>query len=105
MKIAIHKIFLFFFFLLLYSFNAYTQNKTIDSLQKVLQTEKEDTNKVNTLNELCRALRNDKDYKNAQLLGEEALSLSEKLNYKKGQAVADARMGWNYHIQKMDTLA
>ena len=44
-------IFLFFIFLLC-SFIAYTQNNTIDSLQKVLQTQKEDADKVNTLNAL-----------------------------------------------------
>ena len=43
--------------LIIFSFEAYTQTNAtdllnIDSLKKVLQTEKEDTNKVNMLNEV-----------------------------------------------------
>ncbi len=37
--------------------NVSAQNSTIDSLKKVFQTEKDDTNKVNTLIELAREFR------------------------------------------------
>jgi hypothetical protein len=49
------------FLFLVYSFVSNGQSKTIDSLKKILQTQKEDTNKVNTLNELGRQFikRND----------------------------------------------
>ena len=55
MKSILTKTYLFLVFIL-HSFTLYPQNGTadslenaIDSLQKVLQTQKEDTNKVNTL--------------------------------------------------------
>jgi len=77
MKIATYSIFLIF--LLQCSFSGHTQNNTIDSLQKVLKTQKEDTNKVNTLNELCNELRFINDFKNSLQCAEEAISLAENL--------------------------
>jgi hypothetical protein len=52
MKSLLNKIFLFVI-LFLIAFVGHVQNKTIDSLFRILQTLKEDTSKVNTLNELA----------------------------------------------------
>ena len=53
------------FLFVLYSFASNGQNKTIDSLKKILQTQKEDTNKVNTLNQLGRQFIKRDDFENA----------------------------------------
>lgn len=59
----------------------------IDSLLAVLKTQKEDTNKVNTLHELTRAyLFELNDNEKVGEYGKKQLALSQKLNYKKGIA-------------------
>lgn len=55
----------------------------IDSLELVLKTQGQDTNRVLTLNRLCREYMY-KDLEKALLFGNEAASLSEKLVYKRG---------------------
>jgi two-component system, NarL family, sensor histidine kinase UhpB len=77
---------------------AQAQNqRLIDSLTTLLETSKEDTNKVNYLNELAWELM----YLNpdtAIVLGNQSLALSEKLEWKKGQASSIGRLGvyyWN----------
>ena len=87
MNNSIRNVFLFGCFIL-YSFTGYTQNKTIDSLQKVLATEKEDTNKVNTLLSLSDEFDTIRDYKNIMLYAKGALSLSEKIDFERGTADA-----------------
>src|SRR5881392_206686 len=86
-------IFLLFVFLL-HSFSAATQNNIIDSLQKVLLTQKEDTNKVNTLNELASELNKKSDYTNSLPYAKAALVLSEKKSFKKGTAFANKNLGY-----------
>lgn len=78
----------------------YAQNKTSDSIQKVLQTLKEDTNKVNTLNELAYEFTNSADYQKSLQFANEAISLAEKINYKKGKALAFYRIGMCYTSQR-----
>ena len=68
------------------------QNK-IDSLQQVLKTAKEDTNRINTLNLLGRELFLAANYEKATNYSNSAKQLAEKLNYKKGIAVAYNNMG------------
>ena len=59
----------------------------IDSLLAVLKTQKEDTNKVNTLYELTRAyLFELNDNEKVGAYGKQQLELSQKLNFKKGIA-------------------
>ena len=62
----------------------YCQNEEMDSLKAVLSNQREDTGKVNTLNQLCKALRENHDYTNAMAYANAALSLSVKINFKKG---------------------
>ena len=72
------------------------QNHTIDSLQAILQTAGQDTNKVNTLNILSYELlysNTDTTIYYANL----AKDLSEKLNYAKGAASAYLRLGQAYN--------
>jgi hypothetical protein len=63
MKSHLTKTVLFALFFL-NAFIEHAQTKAIDSLQKVLQTEKEDTNKVNTLNELANEFTYNTDFRN-----------------------------------------
>ena len=82
MKIFIQRIFPLVFFTL-YLCSAKAQNKTIDSLKKVLVSQQEDTNKVNTLIKLGRNFRLLNDSSRAIQCAKEALLLAEKINYKK----------------------
>jgi two-component system, NtrC family, sensor kinase len=95
MKTCIHKI-LLLVVLILSSFIAYNQNNTIDSLNKVLQIQKEDTNKVNTLNELASIMIQRSDYSKSLEFANKALTLSETLNYKKGKGLAYKNIGGSH---------
>jgi len=64
----------------------FAQNRAIDSLITILDSAKEDTNKVNTFLELINTTFNKSDYKISLHYADESLVLSEKLNYKKGIA-------------------
>jgi two-component system sensor histidine kinase UhpB len=80
---------------------AQAQNRRIiDSLTTLLETSKEDTSKVNYLNELAWELM----YRNpdtAIVIGNQSLSLSKKLDWKKGIASSLGRLGV-YYWQKAD---
>ena len=74
--------------------------RKIDSLTNLLETSKEDTSKVNYLNELAWELM----YRNPDtsiIIGNQSLSLSEKLEWKKGKASSLGRLGV-YYWQKAD---
>ena len=77
-------------------YTAGAQNKTIDSLQKVLQTQKEDTNKINTLNELASILIQRSDFPKSLEYANKALKLSETLNFKKGKGLAYKNLGGSH---------
>ncbi len=64
------------------------QNRIIDSLQTLIKNDKEDTVKVNHLITLSQKQRAEGLCSEAIKTGKEALSISEKINYKKG--IADA---------------
>ncbi len=85
-------------FLLLGGVNTYAQNRKIDSLFVVLKNNKEDTNKVRTLNLLSSEIR----YSNpdtAIILGTEALQLAEKLNWSFGIAISNANLGGGNYLR------
>ncbi|MEO8711544.1 MAG: ATP-binding protein [Parafilimonas sp.] len=73
-----------------FSISGYGQSDSlkIDSLKNVLLTQKEDTNKVNTLNELGKTFFYKSDNKSVAQYTNEALTLAEKLNYNKGLSIA-----------------
>ena len=89
MKSLLYKACLFNLFVVC-SFTAYTQSDSlkIDSLKKVLLTEKDDTNKVNTLNAISNRLYLLGDIKNVNQYAYQALSLSKKINFKRGEGYA-----------------
>jgi len=70
----------------------FSQNSEIDSLQNQLKQHGEDTNKVNVLNKLSKAYRNQnptQSFKYNKL----ALSLAEVLEYKSGMSVSYENLG------------
>lgn len=74
------------------------QTPKLDSLKKVLLTAKEDTDKVNVLNGLSALLRYSGD-KNQLLYAKDALGLSQKLKFTKGEGDSYLRIGWVYADQ------
>ena len=86
--------------LLLVSFrilNIHAQTNEIDSLKKLLQKEKKDTNRVMLLADLSAAYATNK-VDTAMLLGLEALSLSQRIGFVKGEATSLTQVGLAYHI-------
>jgi tetratricopeptide (TPR) repeat protein len=75
------------------------QSRTIDSLQNILKTSKEDTIKVNTLNLLGKELTASADYKKAMDYYNQGKQLAEKLVYKKGIAISYNNIGIIYMNQ------
>ncbi len=77
----------------------FAQNKKLDSLKAVLGTENEDTNKVNTLTALSWTLSHLGNLNESIQYGKDALSLSEKLSFKKGIGNAYKNIGIVYRLQ------
>jgi serine phosphatase RsbU (regulator of sigma subunit) len=91
--------------LILYLFTAFScsisfaQKHVIDSMSNVLKTQKEDTGRVNTLNNLSSALWRVNKYDTSKLFADSAQSLAEKIAYKKGIADALVNLGVIYDEQ------
>ena len=66
--------------------HSFSQQNPIDSLQHLLKTAKQDTNKVNLLNDLSREFYLIGDYDKEMNYGKQAFSLSKHIGYKKGIA-------------------
>jgi tetratricopeptide (TPR) repeat protein len=76
--------------------SAQSRNAKIDSLQAVLKIIPADTNRVNTLIELCDAL-SFIDSKQILHNANEALALSQKINFQRGEANAYFNIGYSYY--------
>ena len=90
----------YFYSLLLFCFlfgisHSFAQQRKIDSLQLLLRSAKEDTVKINLLNDLCWEYKFSNPY-TALLLAKQALSLSQKALYSKGIIQAYSRTGVIY---------
>lgn len=80
---------------ILLSTASFSQQSKIDSLFLVLKTAKEDTNKVNALNALALSLfKTDPD--TSILLSKEAIAISQKTNFRKGEAEATYQIACAY---------
>lgn len=93
--------FYFYFVLFLYfisSTNAYTQATTkIDSLQKVFEKhQKKDTTSVLIMIEMAQSLK-DKDNRQSLQWAMRADSLSQKIQYQKGEMKSKSSMAWSYY--------
>src|SRR5258706_1621773 len=78
---------------------AQTVNRAIDSLLIVLETAKDDTGRVNCLNELAWQLSLLGDNEQSLNYGKAGLALAESLHYKIGISKASNTIG-NYHSKK-----
>jgi two-component system NtrC family sensor kinase len=101
MKVFSYKIILFVFFAVV-AVSVYGQNHKLDSLKRVLQTEKEDTNRVKTLIELSWETN---DNKTSRHYADEALALSNKLAYIRGKGDAYYRYGKIHYALGNDSAA
>ena len=84
---------------MVYSFEVHSQNYTIDSLKKILQNNKQDTDKVNVLNALCLEICNTGDFDKGKEYADNAFSLSQKIKFRKGEAGAYNNIGFIYYRQ------
>ena len=82
-------------FFFLFAAVSFSQNHKADSLLTILKTAKEDTEKVNIYNNLHRELFRESPDKSL-VFAQNALALSEKLNYKTGEAIALRNIGASY---------
>lgn len=90
------KTILFFFIIVAaHSICSAQQDKTTDSLLNVLKTQKDDTGKVNTLNALSRGFSRKSEFELSNKYAKDAISLAEKLNFKKGFILAYTCLGIN----------
>ncbi|MGB3947020.1 MAG: tetratricopeptide repeat protein, partial [Bacteroidia bacterium] len=87
--------------------NINAQNKTIDSLQALIKTDKADTNKVNHLKKLGYIYCGPEfvQYDTALLITNRALQLAQQLKFKKHIADAYQQMGYIYSIKKNENEA
>jgi signal transduction histidine kinase len=76
-----------------FSGKCFSQENKIDSLLKLLPSAKEDTNKVNLLNDLGKQYRLIGNSDSSKKHSDVALRLSEKLNFRKGKAFAYSCLG------------
>jgi signal transduction histidine kinase/uncharacterized protein HemY len=91
-----------FFFALTFCFChliSFAQKHKIDSLLQVSKTQKEDSNKVNTLTLLTRQVYLTGNYDTTLLYANQSKALAEKINFKKGIANAYNNIGNVYFAQ------
>jgi tetratricopeptide (TPR) repeat protein/serine phosphatase RsbU (regulator of sigma subunit) len=75
------------------------QEHKVDSLRKILKAEKEDTNKVNTLNFISYTFWKNGQYDSAMTFACLGQGIAQKLEFKNGVATACVNMGLIYHAQ------
>ena len=83
---------------------AQSDSLKIDSLKKVLLTEKEDTNKVKTLTSLSKVLLRNKNSAQLQVVNQEALALATKLNYEDGLGNIYKVFGDDYYYDQLNNI-
>lgn len=67
---------------------ALAQNSSIDSLKAIVQTGRQDTTKVTTLNALSMELIQTEELDQAKAYADQAIALADQLSFKKGKAYA-----------------
>jgi len=88
--------FYIFFFILLNAF-CFSQEQNLDSLENIIKThKKDDTIKANVLTEIAWSYRNEGEREKGFLYANQAIALSEKLQFAKGSAKAKNLMGVLY---------
>jgi signal transduction histidine kinase len=86
--------------------HAYAQQKVADRLKKNLQNNAtNDTNRVNILNDLAYALYNNNNWSEVKKYSDEAISLSQRLKFSKGEAYAYRRLSTVYMKDNANPLS
>ncbi len=93
MKYGFRSIIIVVFFVSGTHISFFAQSQKIDSIIKVLSVSIEDSNKVKTSGLLFTALLQKAKYDTALIVAENALKLSEKINYAKGLATSYINIG------------
>ena len=88
-----------FIIFILFSTGIFCQNEEIEHLQKIIQQDREDSNKVMHLNTLIYLLRESGDMKNALFTGIQSTTLALKINNPNGLANAYNNIGGIYREQ------
>ncbi|MBK5285590.1 MAG: tetratricopeptide repeat protein [Bacteroidia bacterium] len=83
----------------LFSQPCFSQQSKIDSLLQVLKTSKEDSNKVNTINQLGRENAFAGNYNESRKYSSDAMLLSEKIKFEKGKIQAYHHTGFTYFYE------
>ncbi|MGD0712130.1 MAG: adenylate/guanylate cyclase domain-containing protein [Bacteroidales bacterium] len=99
----IKRLFILLFFILFLSFS-YSQTNKIDSLLKVLVNEKEDTSRVNILNDLYRQYQFS-DWDTAFAYAEKALALAESSGFQRGIGSSLNNIGFYYFNNGKSSIA
>src|ERR1017187_718991 len=76
-----------------------SSNRQIDSLLSLLKKDKEDTNKVNHLNNLSHEYINKSSYDTALQYANVSLQAARQLNFQKGIATSYSNIGHIYYLQ------
>src|ERR1700722_4815881 len=87
-----HKLILFLAFAL--PVTGISQGHLIDSLHKVVNSAKDDTTRVNAMNDLSGALTDISNYRQADSVVLSTVQLAEKIGFKPGLCTAYANSGW-----------
>jgi signal transduction histidine kinase/uncharacterized protein HemY len=85
-----------FLIMVLFAFQGTAQDHVIDSLETVLEKQKEDSHKVNTLNVISKAWIDAENLINSRQYSKQALALAEKVKFLKGKAEALHNTGVSY---------
>ena len=72
---------------------SHAQNSKIDSVQNLIKTDKEDTNKVMHLNELCANYNSVGSLDTSIYYGQSGLELAKKIGFKKGMILCHSTLG------------
>jgi signal transduction histidine kinase len=89
--------------LLITSFKSIAQSNRIDSLKKVIQTEKDDSSKVITLGHISAYYWMTGDYENEMQAAKAVLELATRLNYTAGMADGNLFIGLAYSLKNEHT--
>jgi class 3 adenylate cyclase/Tfp pilus assembly protein PilF len=93
-----HKVLLLIVVVLILPILGFSQNDRVDSLKAIIPTLKEDSNKVNALNELSLLLW-DTQPDITIMYAMEAIELGYRINFKKGVAYALKNIGMGYYTK------
>mgnify|MGYP001567562825 FL=1 len=101
MKYLVHAIFI----ISLVASSLKGQTRKLDSLKKVLQTSKSDTNKVILLNRIGKAMWSRGEYNQGLSYSAGAIELAGKLKFMSGQAYGHVIAGLNSNGQEKPVIA